>query len=195
MRTSEAAYFIVLSEAAEIRSGDWIERLLSHAQRNNIGAVGAKLISSNSKIFAAGLILGEHGLILRAHHGFPENSHGDNGRICTAHNVSAVAGCIMVKRDVFESVGGFDPRFGCYAEIDFCLSARQRGYLVVYEPRAVVGISSLPCIGVTDHGDMPDMCDEERRRFFEKWGNLLKKGDPYYSPNLSIKREDFSFNV
>ncbi len=188
---TDANYIALMPQAVKVLSGDWLERMLGFAQRKEIGAVGAKLLSRDGKIFSAGLILDRKGNVRRSHHGFPGDSPGYNGRIRSVHNVSAISTCIMMRKEVFAEVEGLDPQFNFYFDVDLCLKLRARNYRVVYEPHAELVVHEF----TEDSPEMKEILDKEKRLLLQKWGDILKEGDPYYNPNLTEVNEDFSIRI
>lgn len=191
-------YLLFLDENVKIIKNDWLNALLEHAQRTEVGAVGAKLINSN-KILHCGITLG-----LGKHHvagyplsGFPSNIPGYFGNITIVRDCSAVtAACMMLRKDVFEEVNGFDESLAvAFDDVELCLKLRQKGYLNVYTPYAeLYHHGSLN----RDYKDAPELqklflMDVEYMR--EKWGKVIDEGDPYYSPNLTLEREDCSIRI
>jgi O-antigen biosynthesis protein len=163
---------------------DWLTIMGEHVQRSDVGAVGARLINPNGTIEHAGLVLGVNGIAQSAFHGFPAEHPGVNRQLRMTRNYSAVSsGCILVRREVFHKVGGFDkalPRR--FADVDFCLKVRRAGYLIVYTPLAkLIGAAPVP--------EADDNSGEAIIR--QRWSDVLER-DPYYNPNLSRERADFS---
>lgn len=187
----DTEYVLFLNADTEVMTENWIELLLGFARRKETGAVGAKLLSPDETVYAAGLILDEKGNVRRSHYRYPRNSPGYNGRIQCVQNVSAVSACVLLKKEVFEEAGGFDPRLSSYAEIDLCLKLREMNYLIVYNSHAELYYHG-PHAVENEHGhERPEELKKERELFVRKWGHILKKGDPFYSPNLTTDKEDF----
>jgi GT2 family glycosyltransferase len=187
-------YVLFLARDAEIVTGDWIELMLGFAQRKETGAVGAKLIHPDGTIKHAGLILEKKGNIFISHYGYQRDHPGYNGQIQSVHNVSAVSGaCMMVRKEVFDTVGGFDAGFDIYWDIDFCLKLRERKYLIVYQPHAEL----LSCSRnfTSEYVNKDPRLSKEKESFVYKWDHILKNGDPYYNPNLNSERADFSIKI
>jgi GT2 family glycosyltransferase len=163
---------------------DWLTIMGEHVQRPEVGAVGARLISPNGTIEHAGLVLGVNGIAQSAFHGFPAEHPGVNRQLRMTRNYSAVSsGCILIRREVFQKVGGFDNALPQrFADIDFCLKARRAGYLIVYTPLAKL-------IGAAPLSEAHDISGEAIIR--QRWSDVLER-DPYYNPNLSRESADFS---
>lgn len=186
---SGGAYLVFLDEDAEVITPEWLQRLLGLVQRPGTGAAGPRLITPSGTIHSAGLILSPSGAVLRSHHGFPRDHHGYNSMIKNLRNVSAVDCCLMIRRSVFEALGGFDEHFDCYGMIDLCMRLRDRDLVITYQPQAEILFRG------DDSSLRSEPADNERTRFAERWAAVLAKGDPYYSPHLSMTREDFSLHI
>jgi GT2 family glycosyltransferase len=158
--------------------------MAEHVQRPEVGAVGGRLINPNGTIEHAGLVLGVNGIAESAFHGFPAEHPGVNRQLRMTRNYSAVSsGCILIRREVFQKVGGFDkalPRR--FADVDLCLKIRRAGYLIVYTPLAKL-------IGEAPVSETDVIGGEAIIR--QRWSDVLER-DPYYNPNLSRERADFS---
>jgi len=181
---TDSPWLLFLDDNVEAIDPDWLTIMGEHVQRPDVGAVGARLINPNGTIEHAGLVLGVNGIAQSAFHGFPAEHPGVNRQLRMTRNYSAVSsGCIMIRREVFQKVGGFDkalPRR--FADVDFCLKVRRAGYLIVYTPLAKL-------IGAAPVSEAHDNSGEAIIR--QRWSDVLE-GDPYYNPNLSRERADFS---
>ncbi|GAK56593.1 glycosyl transferase family 2 [Candidatus Vecturithrix granuli] len=185
---------LFLNNDTQVITPDWLERMLEHAIRPEIGAVGAKLYYPDGTIQHAGVILGIHGSAAHGHQGFPANAPGYMGRLNIVHNVSAVTGaCLMLRREIFQEIGGFDERYPfAFNDIDLCLKIRQKNYLVIYTPYAELYHDESMSRGYDDHLEKYHRFKQDTRLFQEQWQHILDRGDPYYNPNLTLDREDFS---
>lgn len=193
-KNSESEYVIVLENNTEIISPNWIEEMLSFAQRGNTGAVGAKLYYSNGKVQHGGIILGINGTAGYSHRFFTKDSIGYVNRLVTVQNYSAVsAACMMFSKRIFEKLGMFDESLtGILMATDFCLRIRKLGYLVVWTPYAELYHHESENMGYEDQLKKKVRSPDEERIFKERWKKDFVAGDPYYNPNLTLKREDFS---
>ena len=119
------------------------------------------------------------------------------GRLCYAQDITAVtAACLLVKRSIYDEVGGLDETFTISLnDVDFCLKIRERGYLNIFTPFAELYHYESVSRGLDDQGEKAARYNEESARFREKWKEVLEKGDPYYNPNFSLDRSDFSLKV
>jgi GT2 family glycosyltransferase len=139
-RRATGAYLLFLNNDVEAIEPEWLEALLEPAQRKDVGAVGAKLLFPNHTIQHAGAVLGIGGVCGHAFKGLPGDTPGYLDHAKAVRNDSAVTGaCLMTRRDVFQSVGGFDEQLRvAFSDIDFCLRVRDKGCLIVYTPCAAL---------------------------------------------------------
>ena len=188
-------HIIFLNNDIEIISPDWIEEMLMFSQRNDIGAVGAKLYYPNNTIQHAGVIIGMCGLAGHAHRNFPRNSNGYFGRCNIQQNLSAVtAACLMMKKQVFLEIGGFDEEYlkVAFNDVDLCMKVRKAGYLIVWTPFAEAYHYESISRGLEDTEEKQKRFQGEIMAFKNRWKKELENGDPYYNSNLTLDREDFS---
>lgn len=185
---SRGEVLVFLNSDTEVISPKWLSALLEHGTREEVGTVGARLYYGNDTIQHAGVVLGIAGL---AGHAFKHVSRSEFGYYYGLHlmvrNVSAVTGaCMMVRRSVFEAVGGFDEENFkvSYNDIDLCLKAREKGYSIVYTPFA-----ELYHYEAFSRGYGGDASATER--MVEKWGDRFAR-DPFYNKNLITSKEDWS---
>ncbi len=188
-------YLLLLNNDTEFITEDAIGELMGFCMRDDVGAVGARLYYGDNTIQHAGVIVGWGGI---AGHAFVNQLRGATGyqhRIICQQNYSAeTAACLMVKRSVFDAVGGFTEELAvAFNDIDLCLKIRKAGYLIVYNPYCELYHYESKSRGL-DTGD-----PEKELRFageiktFQKfWPEILRDGDPYYNPNLSMVTQDFS---
>jgi GT2 family glycosyltransferase len=181
---TDSPWLLFLDDNVEAIDPDWLTIMGEHVQRPEVGAVGGRLINPNGTIEHAGLVLGVNGIAESAFHGFPAEHPGVNRQLRMTRNYSAVSsGCIVIRREVFQKVGGFDkalPRR--FADVDLCLKIRRAGYLIVYTPLAKL-------IGEAPVSETDVIGGEAIIR--QRWSDVLER-DPYYNPNLSRERADFS---
>ncbi len=188
-------YLLMLSPYAVITHGDWLDALLNHAQRPEVGVVGAKLFSAEGNILHAGLILGLQGGVGSAF--FAEAMHADGymSRLRTVQNLSAVGqDCLMVRRQIFEEIGGLDAAVfqGRLSAADLCIRVRQHGYLVVWTPFALLAMGTQP---VTETSAEPDERQEnDLKAFYLRWLPLVAR-DPAYNVNLELNHGSFALEA
>ena len=196
---AEGDYILLLNNDTQVITVNWMEELLMYAQREDVGAVGAKLYYGDKTIQHAGVVLalGVHRTAGHSHYGQHRDNLGYMGRLCYAQNVSAVTGaCLLVKKELFEQVGGLDESFAVSLnDVDFCLKLRRKGYLNVFTPFAELYHFESISRGLDDKGEKAQRYERESLRFREKWKEVLDAGDPYYNPNFSLDRSDFALKI
>jgi len=188
-------YLIILNNDIEVISWDWIEAMLEQAQREEVGAVGAKLLYPNNTIQHAGIIIGLGGYAGHSHKLCRVNSPGYFNLLQSIHNVSAVTGaCLMISRSKFDAVNGFDgENFKiAYNDVDFCLRLREQGLLNVFTPYAELYHHESISRGYEDTEEKQQRFSGEKERLKARHAGILEQGDPYYNPNLTHDREDYS---
>lgn len=192
-------YILLLNNDTQVITVNWIEEMLMYAQRDDVGAVGAKLYYADKTIQHAGVVLalGAHRTAGHSHYGQHRDNLGYMGRLCYAQNVSAVTGaCLLVRKSIFDIAGGLDESFAISLnDVDFCLKLRQRGYLNVFTPFAELYHFESVSRGLDDRGEKAERYNEESERFRKKWKEVLETGDPYYNPNFSLDRSDFALKI
>jgi GT2 family glycosyltransferase len=196
---SSGEYVVLLNNDTQVITVNWIEELLMYAQRSDVGAVGGKLYFPDRKIQHAGVVigLGAHRTAGHSHYGQAGMNLGYMGRLCYAQDVSAVTGaCLMISRAKYDEVGGFDEGFAVSLnDVDFCLKLREKGYLNVFTPFAELYHYESLSRGLDLEGKNAERYNRESEHFRSKWKEVIEKGDPYYNPNFSLDRSDFSLNV
>lgn len=190
-------YLLFLNNDTEIMNEDSIEEMLGYCMRKDVGAVGARLYYEDGTIQHAGVIVGLGGVAGHAFPAYPHDAAGYFGRIVMAQDYSAVtAACMMVKKSVFMETGGFDEDFAvAFNDIDLCLQIRKKGYLIVYNPYAELSHYESKSRGYEDTEEKVKRFNSEIDLFLQKWKDFLEEGDPYYNPNLTLSRGDFSLDV
>lgn len=183
-------YLLFLNDDTQVIGGDWLTALVEHAQRPEVGAVGAKLLYPDNSIQHAGVIVGIFGGAGHAFRTLPDNRTAYFGLADLTRNCSAVtAACMMVPRKVFSEVGGFDEELTVvYNDVDLCLRIRKQGYLILYTPFAV-----LYHFESASRGRLRPTREEEL--FCRRWGDMIRDGDPYYNPSLTLTRDDWSLRL
>ncbi len=192
-------YILLLNNDTEVITVNWLEELLMYAQREDVGAVGGKLYYPDKTIQHAGVVLalGAHRTAGHSHYKQSKANLGYMGRLCYAQNVSAVTGaCLLVKKALFDEVGGLEESFAISLnDVDFCLKLRKAGYLNVFTPFAECFHYESISRGLDDAGEKLERYNKESEAFRAKWKEVLDAGDPYYNPNFSLDRSDFSLKI
>lgn len=187
-------YILLLNNDTEVISPDWLQEMVMYVQRGDVGAAGAKLYYPDNTIQHAGIGIGLLTLAGHYHRNFPRSHPGYMGRLTYAQDVSAVtAACIMVRRDVWEEVGGLDETFKvAFNDVDLCMRIRQAGYLIVWTPFAELYHYESKSRGSDSTPEKRARFLGEVERFQTRWAKELAAGDPYYNPNFSLDQEDFT---
>ena len=193
VKTVSGEYLLLLDPLTQMINTSFMSEMLGYCMREDVGIVGAKLIYEDDTIAHAGIVLGFGGAFGYVFRGKSRYIAGYESRVICAQDYSAVSGaCMMVKRSVYEEAGGMTEEFSNrFHDIDFCLKARKAGWLVVYNPYAEgyyygTKEAAVPVV----EGKTKD--NREAELLVKKWETEIKAGDPYYNPNLTLDRMDFS---
>jgi glycosyltransferase involved in cell wall biosynthesis len=187
----------LINNDIEVINPDWLSEMVSHALRPEIGCVGAKLYYEDETIQHAGVIVGLGGVAGHSHKYFHRNSPGYHGRLKIIQNLSAVtAACLVVRKDVYEEVGGLEEinLRVAFNDVDFCLKVREAGYRNLWTPYAELYHFESKSRGTENTPEKQARFNREIEYMKSKWGETLKQ-DPFYSPNLTLAREDFSIGA
>jgi len=180
-------YVLLLNPYAVITQADWLDELLNHAQRPEVGVVGALLFNPDGQVLHAGLILGLQGAAGAQFYGMYQQTAGYMFRLQVAQNLSAVGGdCLMIRKAVFDAVGGLDEQnlARTLYEVDLCLRVGQEGKLVVWTPFARLALGAQPAVVIPD--EVQALCAQETEVFYKRWLPAIAR-DPAYNVNLSLK--------
>lgn len=193
-KAAKGDYLLLLNNDTELINPDGLWEMLGLCMREDVGIVGARLYYKDDTIQHAGVVLGFGGI---AGHAFIESSRYENGyfsRIICAQDYTAVtAACMMTKRSVYDAVGGLSEDFKvAFNDIDFCMKVRELGKLVVYNPAVELYHYESKSRGLEDTPEKVERFNSEVARFIEKWNKQLTAGDPYYNPNLTLDKANFS---
>lgn len=187
---ASGSYLIFLNDDTEVISNDWIEALLENCQMPEVGAVGAYLLFPNHLIQHAGIVVGMRG---SASHSFYKSDPNQqlylNLTDCVREVSAVTAACLMIRTDYFNKAGGFDPAFRLgLNDVDLCLRLIKMGLTNIYTPHArLIHHESFT------RGEYVN--EEEIKLFREIHHDFISSGDPYYHPELSLERNDYSLAV
>ena len=179
-------YLLFLDDDTAVLEAGWLDALMEHARRPEVGVVGARLLYPDDKVQHAGLFLLASDGARFAFRCAEADDAGYFGLARTERNVMAVTGsCMLMQRETFDALGGFDEAFAASGgDLDFCMRTHAAGKLIVYTPHASLlheeGASRTP---IAD--------DADRDRFKNNWRMRLAAGDPYFNPNLSARFDDY----
>jgi len=188
---------LFLNNDIEVTHEDWLCEMVSHIQRSEVGAVGAKLLYSDNTIQHAGLVVNQE-CALHINKGLMDLEIGYFHRANHTQNISAcTAACLLVDKSLFLQVGGFDSdHFAiAYNDVDLCLKIRQAGYLITYTPFAKLYHYESQSRGLDNEPTKLARFSKEIKCYQEKWGEHYKNGDPYLNPNLAQSSEVISLNI
>jgi O-antigen biosynthesis protein len=183
VKQTDSPWILFLDYHTEVLDNNWLTLMAEHVQRTEVGAVGPRLLYPDDTVQHAGIVVGVGGIAEHAFRGLPAEAPGVCRQLQATRNYSAVTkACLLTRRDVFDEVGGFDEDLpASFDEIDLCLKMRRAGYVIVYTPFAKLYYHESPVSRVTDEPNL----------MRERWPEVLER-DPYYNPNLSRERADFS---
>jgi GT2 family glycosyltransferase len=187
-------HLLLLNNDMTVIAPDWLETLLEHSQRPEIGAVGAKLYYPDDTVQHGGVIVGVGGIAGHAHKNFPRHHPGYFMRLGLIQNLSAVtAACLMVKKSLYILIGGMDEEHLAVAfnDVDFCLRLRERGYLNLFTPYCELYHHESKTRGYEDTPQKQQRFIQEIAYMRKRHAAILQEGDPYYNPNLPLDRDDF----
>jgi len=184
-------YLVLLNNDTEVIEPDWLQNMLEQAQRPEVGAVGAKLLYPDDTIQHAGVVVGIGGTANHAFAHIHRDQHGYFGHLKVVRGYSAVTGaCMMVRKTVFDEMDGLDEEnlAVSFNDVDFCLRLKEKGYLVIFTPFAMLYHHESLSRGY-------NVSFNEEYYLRRRHQGIFEKGDPYYNPNLSRERLDFSLKV
>ena len=179
-------YLLFLNNDVEIRNGDWMTEMLSHCQRDEVGAVGAKLYYPDGTIQHAGVVIGFGGVAGHLFAGTAGDQEGYMAALVSVRQVSAVtAACMMTKKSLYGQVGGMDESFQvAYNDVDYCLKLRALGKEVLFTPYAELTHFESKSRGLEDTPEKKRRLMREAKHFAAKWPDILENGDPFFNQNL-----------
>jgi GT2 family glycosyltransferase len=184
----------LINNDIEVISPDWLSEMVSHALRPSIGAVGARLWYPNDTLQHGGVVLGMGGVAGHLHKKLPRGGIGYFSRACVTQSISAVTGaCLVIKRSIYEEVGGLNETHLkiAFNDIDFCLRVRAAGYRNIWTPYAELYHHESATRGLEDTPEKIIRFNKEADYMKNQWGEELLN-DPAYNPNLTLDKGDFS---
>ena len=196
-KQAEGVYLLFLNNDVEILTPQWMEEMLQICQQKDVAITGAKLYYPDDTIQHAGVVLGLGGIAGHIMCKASREDPGYFGRTVTVQEISAVtAACMMIRTEDFWNAGGFDETFQvAFNDIDLCMKVRAAGKKIVFTPYAELYHYESKSRGLEDTPEKQFRFDKEVKAFEAKGSEQLAKGDPYYSPNLSVTEGDCSLRV
>jgi len=187
-------YLLFLNNDTEMINPDCLWQLLGYCMREDVGVVGARLYYEDNTIQHAGVVIGFGGIAGHTFIGFDRQANGYFSRIICAQDYSAVtAACMMTKKSVFLQAGGMTEELVvAFNDIDYCMKVQELGKLVVYNPYAQLYHYESKSRGLEDSPEKQERYYKEMKYFVTKWKEYMDQGDPYYNPNLTLSKADFS---
>lgn len=187
-------YLLLLNNDTWLERPESIREMLGYCMRDEVGIVGAKLLYPDDTIQHAGVIVGLGGVADHAFTGMDKDEPGYCCRALCAQEYSAVtAACLMVKKSVYNAVGGMDVELKvAFNDVDFCLRVKEAGHKIIYNPFAVWYHDESKTRGAEDTPEKIERFRGEIEYFQRRWADFLYKGDPAYNPNLALDRHDFA---
>lgn len=200
VQKAKGEYVLLLNNDTEIITPSWIESMLEHAQRKNIGAVGVKLLYPNKNIQHAGVIVGSGGVANHASFSLSDNTFQtfpvSNSKDIIRNFSAVTAACLLISKEKYLSVEGLDDKFRiAFNDVDFCLKLGKKGYFNIYTPFAKLYHHESISVGKPQNGtrNMKEF-HQEVKMMQDKWVDIIEN-DPYYNKNLSLKGKTFDINI
>ncbi|MGO5231133.1 glycosyltransferase family 2 protein [Thermoguttaceae bacterium LCP21S3_D4] len=193
VKYANGEYLLFLNNDIEVIRENWLSEMLANVQRKEVGIVGAKLLYPDNMVQHAGVIIGMGGIAGHPLSRHPADDCGYFARGIIQQNLNAVtAACMLTKKEVYEKVNGFEEELAvAFNDIDFCLKVRKAGYLIVYDPEALLYHHESISRGKEDTLEKRNRFEGEVDYMAKKWKDVLEKGDEYYNPNLSLLSGNF----
>lgn len=187
---------LLLNNDTEMIDSDSIGEMVAILEREQVGAVGAKLIFADGELQHAGVVTGLGGSAGHIfHHLRSEFSYGNRAN-CVVNYSAVTAACLMVKKSTYKKVGGFDENFAvAFNDVDFCLKIRALGDLIVYTPHAKFYHYESKSRGADATKEQLERVEKEAERLRQRWIRLYRDGDPYYNKNFALHCSDCSLRL
>ena len=195
VKYTHGEYILFLNNDTKVIEPDSIEDMLGVCHREDVGAVGAKLLYEDDTVQHCGVVVGYHGYATAAFSLIDRNDFGYMGRPRVSWDVSAVtAACLMTKREIFDEVGGFDEDFKVACnDVDLCLKIRSLNKWIVEDVFSVWYHYESKSRGLEDTPEKQARFQSEIARFQKKWPEILKNGDPFHNPNFDLDKGPFTY--
>lgn len=187
-------YLLFANNDIELISPDLISEMLGYAMLDDVGVVGARLLYQDDTIQHAGVVIGFGGVAGHTFIGLHKAENSYFHRAMCAQDYSAVtAACMMSKKSLFDQVGGFREELAvAFNDIDYCLKIRRLGKRVVYNPYAVLYHYESKSRGLEDTREKVERFNREVARLIGYWPEIIINGDPFYNPNLTLRKSNFA---
>ncbi|HHL31028.1 MAG TPA: glycosyltransferase family 2 protein [Oceanospirillales bacterium] len=188
---------LFLNNDIEIIDADWLDEMVAQIQQPSVAAVGAQLLFADDTIQHAGIVVSAIAATHINKH-LPQTANGYFQRNKYVQHISAcTAACLLVKKEVFIDVGGFDEELFAvaYNDVDLCLKMREQGHLITYTPYAKLYHHESKSRGYDESESKLERFNQEIGNYQKKWGHKYQGGDPYFNPNLKANAEKISLDI
>ena len=194
VKHAKGEYLLFMNNDIELIAENFVEEMMGFCQREDVGIVGARLLYEDDTIQHAGVVVGFGGIAGHTFIGLHKAENSYFHRAMCAQDYSAVtAACMMSKKSVFEKANGFSEDLAvAFNDIDYCMKVRAQDKLVVYAPYAVLHHYESKSRGLEDTPEKIARFNREIATFAKKWPEILAEGDPYYNPNLTLRKSNFA---
>ncbi len=174
---SEGEHLLLLNDDIEVTTPNWIERMVMYSEREEIGAIGGRLLWGDTRLQHVGVGF-DDGLPGHLYRGFAGSYNGYANAVLIARNCLAVTGaCLMTRRDLFEQLGGLTTTLPInFNDVDYCLKVHARGHRIVYDPDLIL-------YHFESSSRDPEVKDWEQYQLVDRWGHMVAT-DPFGNPNL-----------
>lgn len=192
-------YVVFMNNDVFVEDPKWLQRMVGEAQAfKDVGAVGAKLLYPNDTIQHAGVVVGPAGVAAHVHRGDPLSEYGYIGRTMLSHEVTAVTAALMlVRRTIFDEVGGFDEEAlkVAFNDVDLCLKIRRAGYRIIFSAETIAYHHESLSRGTDDKPEHETRFFLETQTMLERWSSdPLFERDPSYPRYFTVDQQTF-FNL
>lgn len=194
VQSASGEYLLFLNNDTEMITPDAIKEMLGCCMREDVGAVGAKLLYDDDTVQHAGVVVGFGNYAGHVNTGIGRDDYGYMVRARINCNYSAVtAACMLTKKSLFEQVGGFDEQFEVACnDVDYCLKLRELNKLIVFNAFAEWYHYESKSRGYEDTDEKMKRFESEVEKFQKKWTHILEEGDPFYNKNFPVTRAPFT---
>jgi GT2 family glycosyltransferase len=184
---SDAPIICFLNDDVEVITRDWLEKLVARVMLDGVGAVGPMLYYPTDAIQHAGVILGLGGVAGHQFLNMPRGNAGYYGRGILEQDLSCVtAACMVMRREVFDSISGFDEKFAiAFNDVDLCIRVRQKGWRIIWTPAVEMYHHESASLGKHNAPQRQALFEHEVKLMRAIWGDVLDR-DPFFNPNLSL---------
>ena len=187
-------YLLFLNNDIEMINKNSLHEMISYLKRDDVGAVGAKLLYKDKSYQHAGVVIGIGGIADHLFKGINDSDHTYMNRAQMVQDLNAVtAACLMTKKSVFDKVNGFDEGLRvAFNDIDLCLRIRKVGYLIVYNPYSSFFHYESKSRGLEDTPEKVKRFNNEFAYFVKRWEQKLNEGDEYYNRSLTLRQNNMA---